>query len=118
MTEQTQDHKRATKLAHVLPLDSLRRKVDPRHAALIIIDVQNDFCAPGGLVANEGQDVSEAVRVGERLPVLGDNSASVGRLVRELESLGHGLHIESAALFPWSPHRGRSSGVPGLRRPE
>ena len=65
MKEQTRDSESATKLAHVPPLDSLRRKVDPRYAALIIIDVQNDFCAPGGLVANEGQNVSEAVRVGE-----------------------------------------------------
>ena len=24
---------------------------DPRHAALVVIDAQNDFCSPGGLMA-------------------------------------------------------------------
>ena len=40
----------AARLAHVAPLSSLRDKVDPGHAALIVIDMQNDFCALGGLV--------------------------------------------------------------------
>ncbi|HUA54993.1 MAG TPA: isochorismatase family cysteine hydrolase [Candidatus Sulfotelmatobacter sp.] len=32
--------------------------VDPRHAALVVIDAQNDFCSPGGLMANNGHDMS------------------------------------------------------------
>jgi ureidoacrylate peracid hydrolase len=101
MTEQIQDHGRATKLAHVLALDSLKRKVDPGHAALIIIDVQNDFCAPGGLVANEGQDVSEAMRVGERLPAFVDAARSAGVLVifvRTVYTTRHNFYLSDSLL--------------------
>jgi hypothetical protein len=48
----------AAKLAHIAPLGSLRQKANPNHAALIVIDMQNDFCASGGLVDKGGRDVS------------------------------------------------------------
>ena len=35
----------------------------PRETALLIIDVQNDFCAPEGVFARSGVDVSPAGRV-------------------------------------------------------
>ena len=28
-------------------LRTLAEKVDPQHTAVIVVDVQNDFCAPG-----------------------------------------------------------------------
>lgn len=34
-------------------LITLEQKVTPSHAALIVVDVLNDFCAPGGFVDNE-----------------------------------------------------------------
>ena len=39
-------------------LDTLEKKVDPRHGALVVVDVQNDFCAPGGMMDREGWDLS------------------------------------------------------------
>lgn len=36
---------------------TLAEKVDPRHAALIVVDVQNDWCAPGGNAAKRGLDL-------------------------------------------------------------
>lgn len=36
----------------------LRDKVDPRHTALVVIDVQRDFCAPDGFRAKRGGDLS------------------------------------------------------------
>jgi nicotinamidase-related amidase len=41
-----------------LALTSLDAMVDPRHAALVVIDMQNDFCHPDGLMARRGEDVS------------------------------------------------------------
>ena len=38
-------------------LSTLSEKVDPRHAALLLVDVQNDFCAEGGAMHREGRDV-------------------------------------------------------------
>ncbi|MDZ4277715.1 MAG: hypothetical protein U1B78_01120, partial [Dehalococcoidia bacterium] len=39
-------------------LKTLAEKVEPRHAALLIVDLQNDFCAEGGAMHREGRDVS------------------------------------------------------------
>jgi nicotinamidase-related amidase len=38
--------------------ESLTEIVDPTRSALLIIDMQNDFCAPGGASAEAGGDVS------------------------------------------------------------
>jgi len=39
-------------------LDTLDELVDPAHTALVVIDVQNDFCHPDGHFAQHGKDVS------------------------------------------------------------
>src|SRR5262245_60709898 len=39
-------------------LSTLREKVDPKHSALILVDVQNDFCADGGAMHREGRDLT------------------------------------------------------------
>jgi ureidoacrylate peracid hydrolase len=36
---------------------SLAEKVDPRQAALIVVDVQNDFCHPEGAAGKLGRDL-------------------------------------------------------------
>jgi ureidoacrylate peracid hydrolase len=38
---------------------TLEQKVDPAHAALIVIDVQNDFCADEGFFGRKGYDLSQ-----------------------------------------------------------
>ena len=38
-------------------LDTLPRKVAPEHTALIVVDMQNDFCADGGFLQREGMNV-------------------------------------------------------------
>lgn len=77
----------ASTIAHVPPLDTLQRKVDVHHAALLVVDVQNDFCAPGGLIATEGRDVSEAQRVGDRLPAFIAAARAAGALVVFIRSV-------------------------------
>lgn len=46
---------------------TLRQKVDPKCAALLVVDVQNDFCSPGGAMAREGCDLTA---VQEMIPTL------------------------------------------------
>jgi ureidoacrylate peracid hydrolase len=62
------DFEVAGRLAHVEPLVGLAKKVNTAHTALIVIDMQNDFIAPGGLVGRSGRDVSAAQKLAERLP--------------------------------------------------
>lgn len=39
-------------------LQTLADKVRPEHCAVLIVDVQNDFCAEGGAMHREGRDLS------------------------------------------------------------
>ena len=57
----------AERLSRVPPLWSLAEKVAPSHTALVVVDVQNDFCSPDGMMSAEGLDVSSAVATAERL---------------------------------------------------
>jgi nicotinamidase-related amidase len=41
-----------------LVCESLAEVVDPRRTALLVVDVQNDYCAPGGALEREGGDIS------------------------------------------------------------
>jgi ureidoacrylate peracid hydrolase len=52
---------------HRRTLRGLAEKIDPAHCALIVIDIQNDFCAPGGTVDREGGEIA---RVQTMLPTL------------------------------------------------
>lgn len=42
-------------------------RFDPNNCALVVIDVQNDFCHPEGSVAQDGKDVSECIKMVPRL---------------------------------------------------
>lgn len=64
------DFEVASRIAHVQPVKGLREKIDPRHTALVIIDMQNDFIADEGLIAREGRDVSQAKEMAKHLPQL------------------------------------------------
>ena len=48
-------------------LSTLSEKVDPKHSALILVDVQNDFCADGGAMHREGRDLTLVKRMIPRL---------------------------------------------------
>jgi hypothetical protein len=48
-------------------LNTLSEKVDPKHSAPILVDVQNDFCADGGAMHREGRDLTLVKRMIPRL---------------------------------------------------
>ena len=60
----------ARRIAHVAPLTTLMEKVQASHTALIVVDMQNDFCALGGLRGKGGRDVSHVQEMAKRLPEL------------------------------------------------
>ena len=49
-------------------LDTLDKKLRPAHTALVIIDVQNDFCAGQGMMAVEGFDMTFVQSMAALLP--------------------------------------------------
>jgi ureidoacrylate peracid hydrolase len=62
-------------------LVGLEQKVGPEHTALLIVDVQNDFCAPGGMMEREGNDLGAVQEMAAALPRLITEARSAGVLV-------------------------------------
>lgn len=66
-------------LADVQPLLSLSARVDVAHTALLVVDMQNDFCAPGGYVERVvGKDVSACSAIVPRVRALIDAAREYG----------------------------------------
>jgi ureidoacrylate peracid hydrolase len=57
---------------------TLDEKADPRQAALIIVDVQNDFCHPDGAAGRRGKDLSQIPSMIENLGQLLSGARRVG----------------------------------------
>jgi ureidoacrylate peracid hydrolase len=76
-----EDAEIVNRLAHRQPLRTLEEKVDPKHCALVVIDMQNDFCAEGGMMSKEGLDISAVQAMAGRLPPLIDQARDAGALI-------------------------------------
>ena len=59
-------------------LSTLAEKVRPEHCALLIVDVQNDFCAEGGAMHREGRDLTLVQRMIPRLEHLLEAARAAG----------------------------------------
>ena len=56
----------------------LKERADPKNAALIVVDVQNDFVSPDGSAGKRGEDVSAALAIMPPLLRLIDAARRVG----------------------------------------
>jgi ureidoacrylate peracid hydrolase len=91
----------AGRLAHVDLLKTIREKVNPRHCALLVIDMQNDFIADGGLISKDGRDTGEAKKLAGRLPALLAAARRAGVLVifiRNIYTTGQNLYLSDSWL--------------------
>ncbi len=101
MSSATDDFTVALEISHVAPLRGLANKIEPGHTALIVIDVQNDFCAPGGMMDQEGFDLSDAQAMAGRLPPLISAARAAGVLVvfvRNVYSSEHNFYLSDTWL--------------------
>jgi ureidoacrylate peracid hydrolase len=62
-------------------LRSLKERCDPRLAALIVVDVPNDFVSPAGSAGKRGEDVGAALAMMPRLSRLIEEARRVGLTV-------------------------------------
>lgn len=60
---------------------SFAEKVAPAHTAVLVVDMQNDFCAPDGYVARQGWDIEPMARMAERLSAFLDEARRYVRIV-------------------------------------
>lgn len=75
------------------PLNEL---VDPAKSAVIVVDMQNDFCHPEGSSAKAGSDVSACIAMAPTLQRLLDGARAVGTAVIFIQCV-HTDETDSAA---------------------
>jgi nicotinamidase-related amidase len=58
--------------------DATSIRFDPRRSAIVVIDVQNDYCSPSGALARLGRDVTEVDATVDNIEILIDAARSQG----------------------------------------
>lgn len=77
------------------PALSLAERVDPRHAAAVFIDLQHDFCSPGGAMDKSGLDPAPMQKV---LP-------AAARLLATARAVGMPvIHVRNEYNAPGAPY--------------
>ncbi len=91
-------------------------RIEPQHAALVVIDVQNDFCDPAGSCAAVGHDVTGAVAMAPRLERLIDGARRVGVPVVWVRTEHHATTDSPAWLGRWGDPAGQQKAGSTCRR--
>ncbi len=86
-------------------LNTLEEKVDPANVAVIVVDVQNDFCAPDGYYHSTGADLSDIRIAVERLRDFLINARDAGVMTVYVRS-----HYDPVYLSPVQVERRRRLG--------
>ena len=86
----------------------LHDKIDPRHTALLVVDLQNDFCADGCALARTGADMGPPQAAAERMAGLIDIARASGVLPIFVRLVGDPV-TETAV---WIDQRIRRAGAP------
>jgi ureidoacrylate peracid hydrolase len=74
-------------------LTTLEEKVDPAHAALIVVDVQNDFCSDEGFFGREGYDLAQIRAAVPRIADLIEHAREAGVKVVFIRSIYDPHHL-------------------------
>jgi ureidoacrylate peracid hydrolase len=93
----------------------LEELVDPRHTALLVVDMQRDFCTPGGAFDRLGVDISMYPAMVPRLVGLVEGARSAGvRIIFVLMTVLPGRASESPAQIRFNRrmHLDEAQGAP------
>src|SRR5215472_17507587 len=91
---------------------ALEEHVDPHHAALIVVDMQNDFCDSNGALARSGSDPSMIQAMAPRLLRLLDGVRRARLPIVHVRT-EHSPWTNSAAWLGRHHHRPRTVCFPG-----
>jgi ureidoacrylate peracid hydrolase len=88
-------------------LKTLKDRCDPRYAALIVVDVQNDFVSPEGSAAKRGDDVGAAMAMIPNLTRLIDQARKVGLTIVYIRT----THSDWTDTASWIYRTSQKSGL-------
>jgi ureidoacrylate peracid hydrolase len=83
----------AKEMAESKVMTTLEQKIDPAHAALIVVDVQNDFCCDDGFFGSEGYDISQIQAAVPRIVNMIDRARAAGVKVVYIRSTYDPHHL-------------------------
>jgi len=92
-------------------LRNLKERCDPRMAALLVVDVQNDFVSPQGSAGKRGEDVSAAVASIPNLVRLIDQARRVGLTTVYVQT----IHSEWTDTPSWIYRSSQKGGLSTCR---
>lgn len=92
-------------------LRSLKERCDPKLAALLVVDVQNDFVSPRGSAGKRGEDVSAALAMMPNLIRLIDAGRRVGLTIVYIKT----THSEWTDTPSWVYRSSQKSGLSSCR---
>jgi nicotinamidase-related amidase len=88
-------------------LESLGERVAPQHTALLIVDMQKDFCVDGMVTARAGRDLSRTQAIIPNLVKLRDAASAAGALVVHIGFWTLADHLSDGG--PWLAQRRRAT---------
>jgi len=81
----------------------------PDTTALVVVDVQNDFCSPDGVIGSRGVDMTAAVEMVPRLVALTEKARAAGVTVVYIQT----THDETVDSDVWNARGGHADfGLP------
>ena len=92
-------------------LKTLKERCDPRYAALIVVDVQNDFVSPEGSAGKRGEDVGAAMAMIPNLTGLIDQARRVGLTIIYIRT----IHSDWTDTASWVYRTSQKSGLSTCR---
>jgi ureidoacrylate peracid hydrolase len=92
-------------------LKTLKERCDPRYAALIVVDVQNDFVSPEGSAGKRGDDVGAAMAMIPNLTGLIDQARRVGLTIIYIRT----THSDWTDTASWIYRTSQKSGLSTCR---
>lgn len=101
------EQKRGTILA------GLSDRVDPERAALLIVDMQNDFCDPAGTMGSKGEGLGDIRAVIPNIAGLLKAARDAGMLVIHLKAEYGGANMSDVSLFAGAGVNATACCVPG-----
>jgi ureidoacrylate peracid hydrolase len=88
-------------------LRSLKERCDPKYAALVVVDVQNDFVSSDGSAAKRGEDVGAAIAMVPNLVRLIQEARRVGLTIVYIKT----THSEWTDTPSWIYRSSQKSGL-------
>ena len=92
-------------------LRSLKERCDPKLAALLVVDVQNDFVSPQGSAGKRGEDIDAALAIVPNLIHLIDAGRRVGLTIVYIRT----THSEWTDTPSWVYRSSQKSGLSSCR---